>query len=249
MKHDDNNQKRHILSMMGVAWWVNKRHKTQTVPPMADRLVNPRISHLLPAANQKPQADNDTNNARPIVRAQKKPALVNADLPKKPAPPPKQKNKQKDPRSYQALPQRPTDGADNKIEYQMQGVRFGHWVLVADMTLMDSEARFLWSSLTQALGVQAQSAAVLYHCHQTHYPLLPDAEHHSLALARQTFLGFMLRLLFFGGVNIQEVKVAFLTPLTAGVDYTKHVHHLPSIDEMLKNPQLKKQLWTTLLND
>lgn len=241
-------QNRHILSMMGVAWWVNKDQQTHALSPMADRLVNPRLSHLLPTTNNKEVSDKPVYNTQPaVVDAQNQSSVVKTLAKTRPTTPSFTKE-QDVPKTSDIDKEKSVSNADKKLEYEMQGVRFGCWLLVADMTMMDSEARFLWASLLQALTTHAQKTNLLYHSHQIHYPLLQDDNtHHSLMLANQTFLGFVYRLLFVGELEIEKVKVVFLTALPEGVNYPKHIHHLPSIDDMLNNPQLKKQLWATLV--
>lgn len=295
--YDRHSQNRHILSMLGVVCWVDKAQATKPLVSVADRLVNPRISHLLPAKNPatdslpKPQTqskaaiypksyspnvqdikaqDVSTQNVGvtisnahqetsslptpSIVQPKDELAFVPQALPNKPLP-----------ASFKvavpiampvatAVPEQSLDLAKppetpaiiTPIHYHVQGVRFGQWVLVVDRAMMDIPACALWSSLLAALQTKSNQAGVPYGDHQVQYPLIKnDSQHQSALLAKQVFAGFLLRLMGVGS----PLKLVYLTSLADTINCPPSAHVLPTIDEMIANPKLKKKLWQTLMAD
>lgn len=247
---------RHILSMMGVAVWVNRRRQTQAIVPMTDGLrqtANPRLAHLL----SRPSASTKTSKPQPLIGKQSNDIVqthkdaVDKALPLHTV----SDGKAITPIEKKAiLPKTdtlvdvPTHSAQTEhIRYQLQAVRYQEWVLVVDMSMMTQQEHLLWMSLNQALARHATQANLYYRHHQISYPLVQDeyVAHQGLNPAKSVFLGFVLGMTF-DKVNATKPKVVFLSPLTQGLQYEAD-DTLPSVSQMLKDEQLKKQLWAKVV--
>lgn len=236
-------QNRHILAMLGIGLWSSKKSMTTHISAPQDRLrSNPRLEHLL--VHKKPTPAPMTEpldvpvlkkpTSIPVVQNKAKLALAPISTPS--VTPQPQKT---DTYHTAAL-----DNSDLVLQkYHLQGVRYAQWILVADILVMDTAAQSVWVSLCQALAENAQKHGVAYHTHQVHYPFVIQddyLEHQTLSPSQDVFLGFMFRLSL--AAKHSGTKVAFLTPLPKGVSYP-NLYQLPSIDDMVNQNTLKKQLW------
>lgn len=135
----------------------------------------------------------------------------------------------------------PTMAIDDvpKIAYELEGVRVGAWILIADMMLLSQDERSVWASLKSALSVWCAEREINFGAHRLGYPM-NDELNHSQALAQKCLDGFVLRLQMLGDFS---QKVAFLSELCDGVDYFGESVSLPTLAQMSQDKQYKKQLW------
>lgn len=135
----------------------------------------------------------------------------------------------------------PTMAIDDvpKIAYELEGVRVGAWILIADMMLLSQDERSVWASLKSALSVWCAEREINFGAHRLGYPM-NDELNHSQALAQKCLDGFVLRLQMLGDFS---QRVAFLSELCDGVDYFGESVSLPTLAQMSQDKQYKKQLW------
>lgn len=254
-----NIQNRHILNLLGVSLWVNKQSISNPsishIPAMIDRFYNPRLAHLLPEMAQTPndtnelyhQKNNDDNrdNHAPIDN----PAIhIKELLPKKVHDTHQNHRHSEDNHQTISLPKitPPSQNEQPNIQFYLQGLRFGHWVIIVDILSMNGEEQALWQSLKNALAreLQKQNAHqninAIYR--EIHYPLVKNEFRADVVLnpAQHTFDGFIIG--FGASVPNQRVQVAFLTHMPQGI-IAPTSHHLPTISDMMANPTLKKTFW------
>lgn len=238
-------QNRHILSMMGISLWAKKSHATTHVHHVCDRMSNPRLARILdmviPQAMPEPLVLVDKDEICHKLQHLNQPSsqlpqsLDLTNVPKQPS---------DDAKPTPVSP--PPALAD--IRYQLQGVRYRDWLVVVDMTHLDTNAQSLWFSLSQALTNHAQTHGLAWRVHEVAYPFVEDdyAEHQNFTPAQDVFLGFMIGLALPNALS--AFRVAFLTPLPDGIDYLVS-HDLPSIDDMIKNANHKRALWQKVVGD
>lgn len=228
---------RHMLARLDVGLWANRSCHTQKIPTMPDGFGNPRLCHLI-ARHKSSQASQapPQNTAPPLpvmpktakqdtqthdVPIMAEPAVITPTLSDEPLPTPK---------------------AD--VRFDMQGIRYGRWVLMADVLGLDDELASIWHSLKNALANHATHQQMNYVVHEVCYPMINTdsdyREHHDLLPADAVFWGFLFGL---GADN--DTWVACLTPLP-DVDTTQQFKQLPTLLQMLADPKLKKQLWATI---
>lgn len=133
------------------------------------------------------------------------------------------------------------------IRFTLQGVRFGQWVLVVDMLVMNYDEQSLWQSLKNALSNQANHQPITAFYREIGYPLIKNEFRSDVRLnpAQYTFDGFVIGLCVSSGYH-QAVQVAFLTDIPAGI-IAQSTQILPSIRQMMTNLALKKQFWQTVV--
>lgn len=257
-----NIQNRHILNLLGVPLWANKQSiNNQAIcrmPAMIDRFYNPRLAHLLPEVAKTPQHieplheqknthddpihhDNQTQN--PVVHV--KELLTQKEYAQN------QITHRHTGDDHQTLPSQeivlvtPQNEQQN-IQFYLQGLRFGHWVIIVDMLAMTMAEQVLWQSLKNALARELQKQNAHQHIHtayrEIHYPLVKNEFRADVVLnpAQHTFDGFIIG--FGASMPNQMVQVAFLTHTPQGI-IAPTTHHLPTIADMTANPTLKKAFW------
>lgn len=151
-------------------------------------------------------------------------------------------------------PHRPSPiASEPKICFWLQGVRFGRWVLMADILLMNPEGRSIWQSLINALNAQSAQQSLTFFYREIRYPLVKNEFRldEGLNPAQYTFDGFMMGFSAIGlhaHMNSSSVlQVAFLTDVPAGI-VTQTLAQLPTVSQMAADTSLKKMLWQHVLN-
>lgn len=257
---------RHMLSQMGVGFWVGRQAPTRTFDP----------SLYLRRAGEP---TSDTANVRQKDFEQTPPVQTLNPSPDKQVPPPSKAlndlttphlptnnqintqtdNKLKPPVTptpiVQAVkPQRPNialpkflDGLSVQVErFGLFGVRYGDWVLIVDEAFLNQHTYELWTALISALKKQQPNALSLH----IGYPLVandyPEYQHYHQGT--MVLLGFLIRLCY--DVEHTPLKVAFLTPISQGIDFGALQScvktDIPSLDQIVINPLLKHSLWQLL---
>ncbi len=143
--------------------------------------------------------------------------------------------------------------SEPKICFWLQGVRFGRWVLMVDILLMNPEERSIWQSLINALNTQSTHQSLTFFYREIHYPLVKNEFRLDEVLnpAQYTFDGFMMG---FSAVGLHThissssvLQVAFLTDVPAGIAI-QTLAQLPTVSQMAADTSLKKMLWQQVLN-
>ena len=264
-------QNRHILALAGIPLWTKKHPIEQdgadadivSLPPTYDRLQsNPRLNHLLPnkspASSPKlPKLSKLPKLPKPSTKQHTKLGVSssvaqNVKLPSKPqassvveinkqAPQATTKPQRQSETSKSALP------AHLDVRFALQGVRFGQWVLIVDVLMMNRDEQSLWQSLKNALSNQANHQPITAFYREITYPLIKNEFRSDVGLnpAQYTFDGFVIGLCVSAGQH-QAVQVAFLTDIPTAI-ITQTTQSLPNIHQMMMNPALKKQFWQTVV--
>lgn len=263
-------QNRHILALAGIPLWTKKHPIEQdgadvdivSLPPTYDRLQsNPRLNHLLP--NKSPASSPPASSpklsklSKPSTKQHTKLGVSssvaqNVKLPSKPqassvveiskqAPQATTKPQRQAETSKSALP------AHLDVRFALQGVRFGQWVLIVDVLMMNRDEQSLWQSLKNALSNQANHQPITAFYREITYPLIKNEFRSDVGLnpAQYTFDGFVIGLCVSVGQH-QAVQVAFLTDMPTAI-ITQTTQSLPNIHQMMMNPTLKKQFWQTVV--
>lgn len=258
-------QNRHILALAGIPLWTKKHPIEQggadadivSLPPTYDRLQsNPRLNHLLP--NKSPASSPKLPKLpKPSTKQHTKLGVSssvaqNVKLPSKPqassvveiskqAPQATTKPQRQSETSKSALP------AHLDVRFALQGVRFGQWVLIVDVLMMNRDEQSLWQSLKNALSNQANHQPITIFYREITYPLIKNEFRSDVGLnpAQYTFDGFVIGLCVSAGQH-QAVQVAFLTDMPTAI-ITQTTQSLPNIHQMMMNPALKKQFWQTVV--
>lgn len=259
-----NIQNRHILNLLGVSLWVNKQSiNNQAIcrmPAMVDRFYNPRLAHLLPEMAKKPNDTNELSHQKnnddyhDNHTSINNPAIhIKESLPKKAHDTHQSHRHSED--NHQNLPLQKTtsftpqltpQNEQPNIQFYLQGLRFGHWVIIVDILSMNGEEQALWQSLKNALARELQKQNAYQNINaiyrEIHYPLVKNEFRADVVLnpAQHTFDGFIIG--FGASVPNQRVQVAFLTHMPQGI-IAPTPHHLPTINDMMANPILKKTFW------
>ena len=248
-------QSRHILALIGIDRWVDRACQSYTMPKLADGFNNPRIQHLIPQKTKPitPHIDEKTSFVKfvpaPNTDAQKSlsdtlPSLLpSLDVMVSP----QTKLQTKLQVTPQIAPQIQNTILKSDIRFHLQGVRFGNWVLVVDLLGLDDELIMIWRSLKQALATHAHQHSIYHHDHEAYYPMMnvdnDYAEHKNLVPADGVFWGFLF------GLSIDDgTQLAYLTTLPDGLPdvLDECMNKLPSLDELAKQPTLKKQFWESV---
>lgn len=249
-------QSRHILALMGINYWVDRSCQPHFVPKLDDGFGNPRIQHLipknlashhsatpsvLPTDHQKPLVSDVPTSTVKVTALPNAPSIAPKTPPKTPNAP-----KSSSDLAPSVMPKPATNTKKADVPFYLQGVRYGRWVLVVDLLGLDDELVMIWQSLKQALINHAKQHAISHHSHEAHYPMInvdnDYVEHKHLMPADGVFWGFL-----FGLGMDKDSQVAYLTALPDTLpNATDGQSKLPLLDELAKEPTLKKQLWATI---
>ncbi|AAZ18888.1 hypothetical protein Psyc_1035 [Psychrobacter arcticus 273-4] len=110
--------------------------------------------------------------------------------------------------------------------FDLQGGRYGDWVVIADIQSLNNDSQKLWQNITQALSIS---------CETTSFPICEGMD--TAELANASFAGYVFKI-----GRSEEIKVATLTPLPEGLDHP-NLTTAPTLDEMLTDSSLKRTLW------
>ncbi len=117
------------------------------------------------------------------------------------------------------------------MPFDLQGGRYGDWVVVVDIQALNHDSQKLWQNITQALSMT---------CETTSFPICEGMD--SAELASASFAGYVFKI-----GRSEEVKVAALTKLPEGLEHPK-LTNLPTLSDMLADSSLKRQFWEQLSN-
>ena len=113
--------------------------------------------------------------------------------------------------------------------FDLQGGRYGDWVILVDIQALNNDSQKLWQNITQALSIS---------CETTSFPICEGMD--TAELANASFAGYVFKI-----GRSEEIKVAALTVLPDGLEHPNFTT-VPTLDEMLTDSSLKRQLWEQL---
>ena len=113
--------------------------------------------------------------------------------------------------------------------FDLQGGRYGNWVLMVGIQALDNRSQKLWQNICQALSLE---------CETTTFPICEGMD--TLELANASIAGYIFKI-----GRSDTIKVASLTPLPSGLRYANRMN-VPTLAEMLEDATLKQHLWQQL---
>lgn len=113
--------------------------------------------------------------------------------------------------------------------FDLQGGRYGDWVILVDIQALNHDSQKLWQNITQALSIS---------CETTSFPICEGMD--TAELANASLAGYVFKI-----GRSEEIKIAALTVLPEGLEHPS-VTTVPTLDEMLTDSNLKRQLWEQL---
>ncbi len=121
------------------------------------------------------------------------------------------------------------DSFKKVVPFDLQGGRYGDWVILVDIQALNNDSQKLWQNITQALSIS---------CETTSFPICEGMD--TAELANASLAGYIFKI-----GRSEEIKVAALTVLPDGLEHPNFTT-VPTLDEMLKDSKLKRQLWEQL---
>lgn len=121
---------------------------------------------------------------------------------------------------------------DNTVKvtpFDLQGGRYGDWVVFVDIQALNYNSQKLWQNITQALSIT---------CETTSFPICEGMD--TAELANASLAGYVFKI-----GRSEEIKVAALTALPAGLEHP-NLTTAPTLDEMLADSSIKRQFWMQL---
>ena len=121
------------------------------------------------------------------------------------------------------------DSFKKVVPFDLQGGRYGDWVILVDIQALNNDSQKLWQNITQALSIS---------CETTSFPICEGMD--TAELANASLAGYVFKI-----GRSEEIKVAALTALSDGLEHPNFTT-VPTLDEMLADSSLKRQLWEQL---
>ena len=113
--------------------------------------------------------------------------------------------------------------------FDLQGGRYGDWVILVDIQALNNDSQKLWQNITQALSIS---------CETTSFPICEGMD--TAELANASLAGYVFKI-----GRSEEIQVMTLTALPEGLEHP-NLMTAPTLDEMLTDSNLKRQLWEQL---
>ena len=118
------------------------------------------------------------------------------------------------------------DSLKKVAPFDLQGGRYGDWVIVVDIKALNSDSQKLWQNIIQALSIT---------CETTSFPICDGMD--TAELANASLAGYIFRI-----GRSEEIQVAALTALPNGLQHP-NLTTVPKLEEMLADSDAKRQLW------
>lgn len=115
---------------------------------------------------------------------------------------------------------------DKVVSFNLQGGRYGNWVLIVDIQALDSDSEKLWQNITQALSLE---------CETSSFPICVGMN--TAELANASLAGYIFKI-----GHSEDIVVAALTALSDGLTHP-NLTTVPTLEAMLADSSLKRQLW------
>ena len=113
--------------------------------------------------------------------------------------------------------------------FDLQGGRYGDWVVLVDIQALNNDSQKLWQNITQALSIT---------CETTSFPICEGMD--TAELANASLAGYVFKI-----GRSEDIQVVALTELPEGLEHPT-LTTVPTLDEMLADSGLKRQLWDKL---
>ena len=110
--------------------------------------------------------------------------------------------------------------------FDLQGGRYGNWVILVDIQALNNDSQKLWKNITQALSID---------CETTSFPICEGMD--TAELANASFAGYVFKI-----GRSEDIQVVTLTALPDGIEHP-NLTTAPTLGEMLTDSRLKRQLW------
>ena len=121
------------------------------------------------------------------------------------------------------------DSFKKVVPFDLQGGRYGDWVILVDIQALNHDSQKLWQNITQALSIS---------CETTSFPICEGMD--TAELANASLAGYIFKI-----GRSEEIKVAALTALPDGLEHP-NLSTVPTLDDMLADSSLKCQFWEQL---
>ena len=121
------------------------------------------------------------------------------------------------------------DSFKKVVPFDLQGGRYGDWVILVDIQALNHDSQKLWQNITQALSIS---------CETTSFPICEGMD--TAELANASLAGYVFKI-----GRSEEIKVAALTALPDGLEHP-NLSTVPTLDDMLADSSLKCQFWEQL---
>ena len=121
------------------------------------------------------------------------------------------------------------DSFKKVVPFDLQGGRYGDWVILVDIQALNNDSQKLWQNITQALSIS---------CETTSFPICEGMD--TAELANASLAGYVFKI-----GRSEEIKVAALTALPDGLEHP-NLSTVPTLDDMLADSSLKCQFWEQL---
>ncbi|MGE6324439.1 DNA polymerase III subunit psi [Psychrobacter sp. NPDC078370] len=118
------------------------------------------------------------------------------------------------------------DSLKKVVPFDLQGGRYGDWVIVVDIKALNSDSQKLWQNIIQALSIT---------CETTSFPICDGMD--TAELANASLAGYIFRI-----GRSEEIQVAALTALPNGLQHP-NLTTVPTLEAMLADSDAKRQLW------
>ena len=115
--------------------------------------------------------------------------------------------------------------------FDLQGARYGDWVLLVDIQALDNDSQKLWQNITQALSLD---------CETSSFPICAGMD--TAELANASLAGYIFKI-----AQSEDIQVAVLTALPGGLSHPKFAT-TPSLETMLEDSLLKREFWQQISN-
>lgn len=113
--------------------------------------------------------------------------------------------------------------------FDLEGGRYGDWVLLVDIQALNSDSQKLWQNIVQALSLD---------CETSFFPICEGMD--TAELANASLAGYVFKI-----ARSEDIKVAALTDLPKGLTHPNFTR-VATLDMMLENSIYKRQFWEQL---
>ncbi|MGP4788398.1 hypothetical protein ACTXGJ_04640 [Psychrobacter sp. 1Y11] len=124
-----------------------------------------------------------------------------------------------------------TISLDKVAPFDLQGARYGNWVLIVDIQALDNDSQKLWQNIMQALSLD---------CETSSFPICAGMD--TAELANASLAGYIFKI-----AQSEDIQVAALTALPEGLTHPA-LTEVPTLQAMLAEATLKRQLWQHISN-
>ncbi|WII94476.1 hypothetical protein LU276_05390 [Moraxella haemolytica] len=224
MMNEQNAHCRHVLDLLGVNLWAKTTTTIHSLPAVAFDRFNQKSSvglDGLASVNQPSQPSDVVYDVMDGVNE--------AD-----------QSDKMEVLDWQEVATNISTKHDADISYEVEGIRAGKWVLIADVSTSSREERLVWMSLKSALSCWAKDCGCFFDFHRISYPM-SDELSSTPTLAQICFDGFVLRLQMLEEFSEQ---VILLNDLNEYITHQSKIDkEIPTLAVITKDASRKKQLW------